>query len=122
MVLFCSDPHISPETSPENAVSEFISYLFAILVIGPLQAEISERLRGVPSTEIVQAGRACVAAEAPRLLQRAQEDWGWAAANAVGVSVGLIDPASLLAGQNADCDRLVQVLSQSSGGNGDDEA
>lgn len=25
MVLFCSDPHISPETSPENAVSEFIS-------------------------------------------------------------------------------------------------
>ncbi|MDX0521803.1 hypothetical protein [Sinorhizobium medicae] len=103
-------------------MSELISYLFAILVVGPLQAEISERLQGVPSTEIVQAGHACIAAEAPRLLQRAQEDWGWAAANAVGISVGLVDPASLLAGQNADCERLVQVLSQGGGANGDGEA
>jgi hypothetical protein len=122
MVLFCSDPHIPPETSRENAVSEFISYLFAILVVGPLQAEVSERLQGVPSTEIVQAGRACIAAEAPRLLQRAQGDWGWAAASVVGISVGLVDPVSLLAGQNSDCDRLVQVLSQSSGSDGDHEA
>jgi hypothetical protein len=122
MVLFCSDPHIPPETSRENALSEFISYLFAILVVGPLQAEVSERLQGVPSTEIVDAGRACIAAEAPRLLQRAQSDWGWAAANVVGISVGLVDPVSLLAGQNSDCDRLVQVLSQSSGSDGDHEA
>ncbi|AFL50552.1 hypothetical protein [Sinorhizobium fredii] len=93
-------------------MSEFISYLFAILVIGPLQAEVSERLQGVPSAEIVHSGRACIAAEAPRLLQRAQEDWAWAAANAVGVGVGVVDPVTLLAGQNADCDSLVQVLSQ----------
>jgi hypothetical protein len=94
-------------------VSEFLSYLFAVLVVGPLQSEISERLQGVPSTEIVQAGRACIATEAPRLLQRAQEDWVWAAANAVGVGAGVVDPVSLLSGQNPDCERLVQVLSQS---------
>ncbi|MEY9101440.1 hypothetical protein ABIA24_004413 [Sinorhizobium fredii] len=94
-------------------MSEFLSYLFAILVVGPLQAEVSERLQGVPSAaEIVEAGRACIATEAPRLLQRAQEDWAWAAANAVGVGVGVVDPVSLLLGQNADCNRLVQVLSQ----------
>ncbi|MBP2236582.1 hypothetical protein J2Z31_003096 [Sinorhizobium kostiense] len=93
-------------------MSEFLSYLFAILVVGPLQAEVSERLQGVPSPEIVEAGRACIATEAPRLLERAQEDWAWAAANAVGVGVGVVDPVSLLSGQNADCNRLVQVLSQ----------
>ncbi|RVH41047.1 hypothetical protein [Sinorhizobium meliloti] len=94
-------------------MSEFLSYLFTLLVVGPLQAEISERLQDVPSTEIVQAGHACIAAEAPRLLQRAQEDWSWAAANAVGVGVGVVDPVSLLSGQNPDCERLVQVLTQS---------
>lgn len=104
---------IFPATNRENVVSEFISYLFAILVVGPLQAEVSERLRGVPSAEIVQAGRACIAMEAPKLLQRAQEDWAWAAANAIGVGVGVVDPVTLLTGQNADCGRLVQVLSQS---------
>ncbi len=93
-------------------MSEFLSYLFAILVVGPLQAEVSERLQGVPSAEIVQAGRACIATEAPRLLQRAQEDWAWAAANAIGVGVGVVDPVSLLPGNNADCDRLVQVFSK----------
>ncbi|MCA1371397.1 hypothetical protein I6F15_29250 [Bradyrhizobium sp. BRP14] len=93
-------------------MSEFLSYLFAILVVGPLQAEVSERLQGVPSAEIVQAGRACIATEAPRLLQRAQEDWAWAAANAVGVGMGVVDPVSLLPGNNADCDRPVQVFSK----------
>lgn len=95
-------------------MSEFVSYLFAILVVGPLQAEVAERLEGVPSTEIVEAGRACIAAEAPGLLQRAQEDWGWAVANAVGIGIGMVDPVTLLTAKNPDCDRLVQVLSQSS--------
>ena len=100
----------------EITVSDFISYLFAILVVGPLQAEISERLRGLPSEDLLLAGRTCVSEEAPKLLQRAQNDWGWAAANAIGVGVGLVDPVTLLAGQNADCNRLVQALSQRSEG------
>lgn len=94
-------------------MSEFMSYLFAILVVGPLQAEVSERLQGIPSDEIVEAGRACIAEEAPKLLQRAQEDWAWAAANAIGVGVGVVDPVTLLASQNADCKRLTQAMSQS---------
>ncbi len=57
-------------------MSEFLSYLFAILVVGPLEAEVSERLQGVPSAEIVQAGRARIATEAPRLLQRARRKIG----------------------------------------------
>ncbi|WP_309084628.1 hypothetical protein [Chelativorans sp.] len=97
-------------------MSEFISYLFAILVVGPLQAELSERLQGVPSTEIVQAGRACISEGGPELLRRAREDWAWAAANAIGVGVGVIDPLNLLAGHSGDCDRLLQAVSNRSGG------
>nr|CAD6437008.1 hypothetical protein REQ54_04176 [Rhizobium sp. Q54] len=91
-------------------MSEFISYLFAILVVTPLQAEVSERLQGVPSAEIVQAGRACIAEEAPRLLLRAQDDWAWAAANAIGIGVGLVDPLSLLEGESQQCNRVLGAL------------
>ncbi len=98
---------------------EFISYLFAMLVVGPLQAEVSERLLGIPSADVVQAGRACISQEAPQLLQRAQDDWAWAAANAVGVGVGAVDPLSLLAGQSQECNLLFQVLSNGDAGEGE---
>lgn len=94
-------------------MSEFIGYLFAILVVGPLQAEVSERLQGIPSADIMEAGRACISEEAPRLLQRAQEDWAWAAANAIGVGVGVVDPVGLLTGQSDQCRRVFDVLTDS---------
>lgn len=91
-------------------MSEFISYLFAIFVVTPLQAEVAERLQGLPSDELIQAGRTCIASEAPRLLQYAQENWGWAAANALGVGAGLVDPVTLLAEGNENCRQVAQVL------------
>lgn len=100
-----------PPMLREINVSEFISYLFAIFVVAPLQAELSERLQGVPSQEIIQAGGACIAVEGPRLLQYAQDDWGWAVANGLGVAAGLVDPVTLLPEGNENCQRVVQVLS-----------
>ncbi|SMF53319.1 hypothetical protein SAMN02982989_3194 [Xaviernesmea oryzae] len=91
-------------------MSEFISYLFAIFVVTPLQAELSERLQGVPSQEIIQAGRACIAVEGPQLLQFAQDNWGWAVANGLGVAAGLVDPVTLLPPGNENCQRVVQAL------------
>jgi hypothetical protein len=93
-----------------TTVSDFISYLFAIFVVTPLQAEISDRLQGVPSAQIIEAGRACVTAEGPRLLQMAQDNWGWATANALGVSFGMVDPMTLLSPNNADCLAVRNVL------------
>ncbi|OLP57026.1 hypothetical protein BJF92_21195 [Rhizobium rhizosphaerae] len=93
-------------------MSDFISMLFAIFVVNPLQAEVSDRLRGVAVNELIGAGRACIAAEGPRLLERAQANWGWAAANAIGVSFGMVDPATLLSGDNADCRRVLPLLRQ----------
>jgi hypothetical protein len=92
-------------------VSQFISYLFAIFVVTPLQAEISDRLQGVSSPETVQAGRACISVEGPRMLRYAQENWGWAAANAIGVGTGFVDPMTLLPRENEDCRLVIQMLS-----------
>jgi len=91
-------------------LSDFISYLFAIFILTPLEVEISERLGGARSAEIVAAGKACIVAEGPNLLQRAQDDWAWAASNGLGVLTGLIDPVKLLPQANQNCRRVVQVL------------
>lgn len=95
-------------------MSDFISYLFAIFVLNPLQADLSERLQGVAAADIAQAGRACISAEGPRLLQQAQDNWGWAASHAIGVSFGMIDPVSMLLSENENCRRISQRLKQNS--------
>jgi hypothetical protein len=91
-------------------VSEFISYLFAIFVVTPLQAEMTQRLQGVPSQELIEAGRACISVEGPQLLRYAQDNWGWALANGLGVSVGLVDPITLLPQGNDNCRLVIQSL------------
>lgn len=88
-------------------MSDFFSYLFAIFVVTPLQAEISERM---PSPELMDAARNCVTSEGPRLLAMAEQNWGWAAANAVGVGFGMVDPVTLLSPDNADCAKVIGVL------------
>lgn len=88
-------------------MSDFISYLFAIFVVTPLQAELSDRL---PSPELMDAARSCVTSEGPRLLEMAEQNWGWAAANAIGVGFGMVDPVTLLSPENADCAKVIRVL------------
>lgn len=88
-------------------MSDFISYLFAIFVVTPLQAELADRL---PTPELMDAARHCVTAEGPRLLEMAQDNWGWAAANGIGVAFGMVDPVTLLSPDNADCAKIIGVL------------
>jgi hypothetical protein len=94
----------------ETTVSEFISYLFAIFVVTPLQTEMNQRLQGVPSQELVEAGRACIAVEGPQLLRYAQDNWGWALANGLGVSTGFVDPMTLLPPGNDNCRLVIRSL------------
>jgi hypothetical protein len=91
-------------------LSDFISYLFAIFVVTPLQAELSDRL---PSPALMDSARNCISSEGPRLLQMAQDNWGWAAANGLGVAFGMVDPVTLLSGSNEDC-RLVRTALENS--------
>ncbi|AYD01331.1 hypothetical protein [Neorhizobium sp. NCHU2750] len=91
-------------------MSSLISYFFMMLVVTPLHAEMSQRLKGVSSQELVEAGKACIAVEGPGLLRYAQDNWGWAAVNAIGVGVGLIDPMTLLPEGNENCRLVIQSL------------
>lgn len=88
-------------------MSDFFSYLFAIFVVTPLQAELGDRL---PSPELMETARSCVTSEGPRLLEMAAENWGWAAANAIGVGFGMVDPITLLSPENVDCAKVIRVL------------
>lgn len=94
----------------EAHLSELISYLFAMLVITPLQAELSQKLQGMPSQELIEAGRACITVEGPGLLRYAHDNWGWAAVNAVGVGIGFVDPITLLPPGNENCRLVIQSL------------
>jgi len=93
-------------------MTDFIAYLFSMFVIVPLQAEIADSLKGLPSADMVAAARNCLAVAGPQLLERAQNEWGWVAANLVGVNIGLVEPAQLLSGLNGDCDRVVGLLGE----------
>lgn len=88
-------------------MSDFFSYLFAIFVVTPLQAELTDRL---PSPELMAAARSCVTSEGPRLLAMAEQNWGWAAANVIGVGFGMVDPVTLLSPENVECAKIIRVL------------
>ncbi|MGD9481103.1 hypothetical protein [Shinella sp. G-2] len=93
--------------------SEIVAAIFSMFFIEPLQAEIAERVAAAKApTEIVRASQDCLAAEAPRLLDRATRDMGWAVSNAVSVSLGWSDPFDLLDRSAPGCAALVTTLKQ----------
>ena len=92
-------------------ISDIAVWLFALFVIDPLQSQISERLEAanVPVTAIQQS-RQCIASHAPRLVERAAQEPGWAITTAVGVAIGWIAPVGLLDSRDPNCSALVRVL------------
>ena len=92
-------------------ISDIAAWLFALFVIDPLHAEISERLEGanVPVAAIQQS-RQCIASHAPRLVERAGEEPGWAITTAVGVATGWTAPVELFDAGDPNCATLVRAL------------
>jgi len=92
-------------------ISDIAAWLFALFVIDPLQTQISERLEAanVP-VAAVQQSRRCIASHAPRLVERAGTEPGWAIATAVGVATGWTAPAELLDPNDPNCLTLVRAL------------
>lgn len=91
--------------------SEFVSSLVASVVVEPFQLEIQEKLQQarVPAA-IIQQSQTCIASQAPKLLERAANEWGWAAMTLVTVSTGITAPADLLDQQDPACVSLVESL------------
>ncbi|MBB3963041.1 MULTISPECIES: hypothetical protein [Rhizobium] len=97
-------------------MSEFISYLFMLLVVAPLQSAITDNLKEAGAqAEVIQVGQACLNAAVPQLVKQAQGDYVWAASTAAGVMFGYIPPTNLLTGKSPECDRLVSLLGDKGG-------
>lgn len=93
-------------------MTELLTYLFTTFVLSPLQAELAEKLSSLPSQEMAAAAGNCLRTAGPLLLERAQNEWGWVLANVIGVNIGLMDPAQVISGLSADCDRVVGLLGE----------
>ncbi len=93
-------------------ISDFIGWIFALLVVDPLQAQFQEQIeRGRLPVEIVQQSQACLTSQGPHLFERAAGDYGWAAATVVNIAIGHTAPAELLDSRDPQCAALVSVLS-----------
>lgn len=97
-------------------LSDLVSHLIAIAVVDPLQAEIQENLQQARApVEVVQQSQACIASQGRKLLERASNDWGWAAGTAIAVSVGATSAVDLLDASAPECSTLINALKQSEG-------
>ncbi|MDP9813828.1 hypothetical protein J2W42_006704 [Rhizobium tibeticum] len=96
--------------------SEIIASVFSMFLIEPLQAEVAERVAAAKApTEIALASQECLTTQAPRLLERATNEVGWAVSNAVGLSIGWTDPTDLLDKSAPGCAQLIGVLNETPG-------
>ncbi|MBY2913378.1 hypothetical protein [Rhizobium leguminosarum] len=85
-------------------ISNFIGWIFALLVVDPLQAEIQQQAeRARLPVEIVRQSQACLTSQGPKLIERAAGDYGWAAATVVSIAIGHTAPAELLDGSDPQC-------------------
>ncbi|MBY3487702.1 hypothetical protein E0H51_21720 [Rhizobium leguminosarum bv. viciae] len=92
-------------------ISNFIGWIFALLVVDPLQAEIQQQAeRARLPVEIVRQSQACLTSQGPKLIERAASDYGWAAATVVSIAIGHTAPAELLDGSDPQCTALVGAL------------
>lgn len=94
-------------------MSEFFAWIFSILVVSPLQADIAEQTRNAGATlNIIQQSQQCIASQAPKLIERAGNDMWWASTTAIGVTAGWTDPVSLLDPRDPACSALVGLIKQ----------
>lgn len=92
-------------------ISDFIGWIFAILVVDPLQAQLQEQAeRGRLPVEIVRQSQDCLMTQGPRLIERAAGDYGWAMSNVVSIAIGNTSPTELLDSQDPHCKILLNAL------------
>ncbi|MCX8279124.1 hypothetical protein OSJ77_02870 [Phyllobacterium sp. 0TCS1.6C] len=88
-------------------ISNFIGWIFALLVIDPLQAQFQEQAeRAKLPMEIVRHSQACLVTLGPHLVERATSDYGWAAVTVVNLAIGTTTLAELLGSADRQCAAL----------------
>jgi hypothetical protein len=83
---------------------EILSFLVSLLIVDPLQAEMSERLAQVRAPQAVIAEvRACAEASLPRLADRAMAEPMWVVSAALNVWTGQTAPEDILGSTTPQC-------------------
>lgn len=92
-------------------ISEIAAWLFALLVVDPIYAELRERVEtaNLP-VQALQQSQQCLSTNGPRLLTQAGEDPFWAVGTAIGIATGWTSPEQLLDVNDPDCSVLSRLL------------
>ena len=89
---------------------EFLASLVGLLIVDPLQAEMSERLAQVRAPQAVIADvRTCAEASLPRLAERAAADPVWVVTSALNVWTGHTTPESILGNSTPQCNSALKT-------------
>ena len=90
--------------------NELLSILVGVLIVDPLQAEMSERLAKIRAPQAVIADmRACAESSLPKLADRAMNDPLWVVSTTLEVWTGKIAPEKVLGGTSAQCNAAVEA-------------
>lgn len=95
-------------------IGDFFSWIFAVFVVDPIQAEVVARLEQVQApVAVVSQVNACLSTTGPVLLERAGNDVWWAGSTVVSLTTGFTTPAELLDASNPACGPIANYLAQS---------
>ena len=87
---------------------ELLASLVSLLIVDPLQAEMSERLAQARAPQAVIADvRTCAEASLPELAERAVAEPLWVVTTALNVWTGQTQPESIL-GNNPQCEAALK--------------
>jgi P2-related tail formation protein len=89
-------------------LQEILASLVSLLIVDPLQAEMSERLAQVRAPQAVIADvRTCAEASLPTLADRAMAEPMWVVSTALNVWTGQATPESIL-GSTPQCESALK--------------
>lgn len=91
-------------------LQELLSAVVSVLIVDPLQAEMSERLAQIRAPQAVIADmRACAQSSLPTLADRAMAEPLWVVTTTFDVWTGRTAPEEVLGGTSAQCDAAVKA-------------
>ena len=103
-------------------ITDLFAWLLATFVIGPVQAELADRMQMVEApAAIVQQVQTCIVEGTPKLAERAASEPWWGITTVIGVSLGYADPQSVLAEASPECAAAVAAVKPFLTGTGETE-
>jgi hypothetical protein len=91
-------------------LQDLLATIVSMLIVDPLQAEMSERLARVRAPQTVIADvRTCAESSLPKLADRAMAEPLWVVTTALDVWIGRTAPEAILGGTTAQCDAAVRA-------------